>query len=203
MQALVLLVMHLAAGTPGSRLHKHCGSDELGRMGIIQCCQPPAPLCSLVGDAVLCCYMCLLCHTIMICVIFSAPHPSFLSLRPLLLPLACRLAASAKGERGQAAEATGTIAAAELLELLATGACVDEHLADQLVIFMALAKGRWALGTGHADCTCALNHLESRCCTDAGLHWATALLVLLNTGCGAFTGWWQQHSTAYPAQHST
>lgn len=71
-----------------------------------------------------------------------AMDPSHAMVVPPTTP-GCRLAASAKGEAGVAPEATAAIAAGELLELLAAGACVDEHLADQLVIFMALARGRW------------------------------------------------------------
>jgi hypothetical protein len=122
----------------------------------------------------------------------GALNPSFLTPPPPLLVLACRLAASAKGERGQAAEAAGTIAAAELLELLATGACVDEHLADQLVIFMALAKGRWALGM-----------LVPTVHTHQPTQDSAAAMMLHSTGqaplpgalehVGACTGWRQQH----------
>lgn len=51
------------------------------------------------------------------------------------------LAASAKGERGVPAEATGSIATAALLDTLKSGACVDEWMQDQLIIFMVLASG--------------------------------------------------------------
>lgn len=53
----------------------------------------------------------------------------------------CLLGASARGERGVTAEAVGSIAAASLLADLRGGACVDEHLQDQLVVFMALGGG--------------------------------------------------------------
>jgi RNA 3'-terminal phosphate cyclase (ATP) len=48
---------------------------------------------------------------------------------------------SALGERGLPAERVGRIAAESLVEELKTGAAVDEHLADQLIIYMALADG--------------------------------------------------------------
>jgi RNA 3'-terminal phosphate cyclase len=53
-----------------------------------------------------------------------------------------RLAASALGERGKPAEAVGRDAARSLLGELATGAPVDEHAADQGVIWLALGGGR-------------------------------------------------------------
>lgn len=53
----------------------------------------------------------------------------------------CLLGATALGERGVSSETVGEAAADALVAQLETGACVDEHLADQLVIFMALAEG--------------------------------------------------------------
>jgi RNA 3'-terminal phosphate cyclase (ATP) len=53
----------------------------------------------------------------------------------------CLLGASTLGERGVSSEEVGTRAGAALAAALASGACVDEHAADQLVIFMALAAG--------------------------------------------------------------
>ncbi|KAJ1489711.1 hypothetical protein T484DRAFT_1936571 [Baffinella frigidus] len=52
-----------------------------------------------------------------------------------------RLGASALMDRKVSAEAAGRQAARELVESLAGKACVDEHLQDQLIIFMALADG--------------------------------------------------------------
>ncbi|KAL4431941.1 hypothetical protein ABPG77_000208 [Micractinium sp. CCAP 211/92] len=60
----------------------------------------------------------------------------------------CVLGASGLGERGVPAEAIGERAAGELMDALASGACSDEWLQDQLIIFMALAKGRSRLLTG-------------------------------------------------------
>ncbi len=51
-----------------------------------------------------------------------------------------RLRPGGRPRRGS--EAIGRSVAAQLLEDLATGAAVDRHLADMLVIFAALARGR-------------------------------------------------------------
>ena len=53
----------------------------------------------------------------------------------------CRLGASALLGRGDSPGEVGRRAAADLAALLASGACVDEHMQDQLVLFMALADG--------------------------------------------------------------
>jgi RNA 3'-phosphate cyclase len=52
----------------------------------------------------------------------------------------CRLAGEAIGERGKKAEEVGRDAAVFLKKQLDTGAPVDEHMADQLLPFMALAS---------------------------------------------------------------
>ena len=51
-------------------------------------------------------------------------------------------------QQGVAGAAVGVAAAEALLRELAHGGAVDEHLADQLVVFMALAAGRSRLLTG-------------------------------------------------------
>lgn len=51
------------------------------------------------------------------------------------------------GERGKPAERVGAEAAGELLEHHATGLPVDPHLADQLVLYLAQAKGTSVLAT--------------------------------------------------------
>lgn len=48
---------------------------------------------------------------------------------------------SALGERGKRAEAVGEEAASGLARFVDSGACVEEHLADQLIVYMALARG--------------------------------------------------------------
>ncbi len=53
----------------------------------------------------------------------------------------CRLGADRAGAPRRSSEAIGRSVAASLLADLATGATVDRHLADQLVLFAALAKG--------------------------------------------------------------
>jgi RNA 3'-terminal phosphate cyclase (ATP) len=52
-----------------------------------------------------------------------------------------RIGGSALGERGKPAEKVGEEAAAYLVDELKSGAAVDVHLADQLIIYMALAEG--------------------------------------------------------------
>jgi len=55
----------------------------------------------------------------------------------------CLLGASGLGERGISAEDVAQGAADELMDLILNSkACVDDHLMDQLIIFMALADGR-------------------------------------------------------------
>jgi RNA 3'-terminal phosphate cyclase (ATP) len=58
----------------------------------------------------------------------------------LFLGMRGRAGASALGRRGLPAEAVADAAVAPLLTYLASGAAVDEHLADQLVPFCALAN---------------------------------------------------------------
>jgi RNA 3'-phosphate cyclase len=52
-----------------------------------------------------------------------------------------KLGASALGERGRPAEEVGAQAAAGLAKELASGACVDEHAADQILPWLALCGG--------------------------------------------------------------
>jgi RNA 3'-terminal phosphate cyclase len=54
-----------------------------------------------------------------------------------------RLGGSALGERGKPAEEVGTEAAEELVSAVESGADVDEHAADQLVPYVALAGGSY------------------------------------------------------------
>lgn len=62
---------------------------------------------------------------------------------------------SALGERGKPAEKVGREAASLLADELRTGAVIDAHLADQLIIYMALAEGPSCIKagrlTGHAE----------------------------------------------------
>lgn len=46
------------------------------------------------------------------------------------------------GKIGKPAEEVGRVAADNLIDMIQKGAPVDEHLADQLLVYMALAKGR-------------------------------------------------------------
>ncbi len=57
----------------------------------------------------------------------------------------------ALGERGKPAERVADEVSDELLHFLAGGAATDPHLADQLVILMALASGRSVLSTAQVS----------------------------------------------------
>jgi RNA 3'-terminal phosphate cyclase (ATP) len=54
---------------------------------------------------------------------------------------ACPAGFSSLGERGKRAETVGEEAARDLLDYYHTGACLDYHLADQIVLYLALAEG--------------------------------------------------------------
>lgn len=67
------------------------------------------------------------------------------------------LGSSALGERGLPAENVGRKAAEKLYEEIASGAAVDEHLSDQLIIFMGLAKGRSSFTTSRLSSHASTN----------------------------------------------
>ena len=60
----------------------------------------------------------------------------------------CILGGSALGSSKLSSHKTGIKAAEEFLEAVECGGCVDKHIQDQLIIFMALAPGRSELVTG-------------------------------------------------------
>jgi len=60
----------------------------------------------------------------------------------------CRIGGSALGKKGLAAEQVASKAVDDMIRNLDAGGCVDEHLQDQLVIFMALAKGTSRIRSG-------------------------------------------------------
>lgn len=60
----------------------------------------------------------------------------------------CILGGSALGKRTEKPEETGKRAADELLKTIKSGACVDSHTQDQVIIFMALAEGRSRIRMG-------------------------------------------------------
>lgn len=60
----------------------------------------------------------------------------------------CLFGTSSLGERGKPAEQVGEEAGLEMVANLGYGGCVDEYLQDQLVLYMALAKGRSTIKTG-------------------------------------------------------
>jgi len=51
------------------------------------------------------------------------------------------------GQKGKRAEEVADDACSDLFQFLASDAAVDEHLADQLILYMALAKGRSSIFT--------------------------------------------------------
>ncbi|XP_068599805.1 RNA 3'-terminal phosphate cyclase [Brachionichthys hirsutus] len=60
----------------------------------------------------------------------------------------CVFAGSALGKKGVHADKIGTEAAEMLLRNIRHNGCVDEFLQDQLIVFMAMAKGRSRIRTG-------------------------------------------------------
>ncbi|CAF4406610.1 unnamed protein product, partial [Adineta steineri] len=60
----------------------------------------------------------------------------------------CILAASSLGKRGVPAHEVSTQATEDLLYDLSYQACVDQHLQDQLIILMTLAKGHSKIRCG-------------------------------------------------------
>lgn len=60
----------------------------------------------------------------------------------------CLISASGLGEKGLPAEEVGQNAAKKLIEDVTAGGCVDEHIQDQVLIFMALAEGKSRVRTG-------------------------------------------------------
>ena len=54
---------------------------------------------------------------------------------------------SSLGQKGKRAEEVADDACSDLFQFLASDAAVDEHLADQLILYMALAKGRSSVVT--------------------------------------------------------
>jgi RNA 3'-phosphate cyclase len=60
----------------------------------------------------------------------------------------CRLGGSTICKPRQTAEEAGAAAATELVKALKAGGCVDEWLQDQLILYMALAKGTSRMLTG-------------------------------------------------------
>jgi len=60
----------------------------------------------------------------------------------------CILGGSGLGSKGTDAATVGRDAADELIKAIEGGGCVDEYLQDQIIIFLALAKGRSTVKTG-------------------------------------------------------
>lgn len=67
----------------------------------------------------------------------------------------CVLGGSGLGSRrDQEGPSPGETAANEILKPILTGACVDEHTQDQMIILMALAKGTSQIKVGNEKLTC-------------------------------------------------
>lgn len=60
----------------------------------------------------------------------------------------CLIGGSALGKRGVSTEEVGSNAAKEVIEDVKSGACTDRYVQDQLIILMALAKGKSCLRCG-------------------------------------------------------
>ena len=60
----------------------------------------------------------------------------------------CILGGSGLGSKGTDPATVGRDAADELIKAIKGGGCVDEYLQDQIVVFLALAKGRSTVKTG-------------------------------------------------------
>ena len=60
----------------------------------------------------------------------------------------CELGGSGLGSKGTDAAAVGIDAADELIKAIEGGGCVDEYLQDQIIVFLALAKGRSTVKIG-------------------------------------------------------
>jgi len=59
----------------------------------------------------------------------------------------CRAGFSSLGAIGKKAEAVGEEAASEFIEYSSTSACLDPHLADQILLYLAVAEGRTSFTT--------------------------------------------------------
>jgi len=97
----------------------------------------------------------------------------------------CLLAAARPGEVGKEEE-VGAAAGAELARTLASGACVDEWLQDQLVLFMALADGTSRVRT----CDLTL-HTRTAMAVAERLTGATFTVRCVREGVGGGSGLWE------------
>ncbi len=74
----------------------------------------------------------------------------------------CRLAASELGKRGKPAEKVGAEAARALKRQMGSGACLDEHMADQVLPYLALADGESAVTVAAVTDHCRTNIARHR-----------------------------------------
>ncbi len=127
---LEIRLLSLAADLPRSIADRQSGAAEAA----LACCKAPVRIETLCLPS--------LCKGTMLLVegVFESAHCSYFSL----------------GERGKPAERVGAEAAEAFLRFLDSGAVVDEHGADQLILPLALARGDSVFRT------CAVTaHLET------------------------------------------
>jgi RNA 3'-terminal phosphate cyclase (ATP)/RNA 3'-terminal phosphate cyclase (GTP) len=101
----------------------------------------------------------------------------------------CRLGASNLGERGRRAEKVGRECAQELDRLMKTGSCLDPHMADQVLPFLALAGGESQVRVAEVTDHCRTNirvieqFLPARFAVDEG-----EALITCRDGAGRLRG---------------
>ena len=93
---------------------------------------------------------------------------------------------TALGERGKPAERVGTEAGSELRDFIASGAAVDTHLADQLLLYAALADGPCTYSTpvvsSHLKTNALVIEQLSGISTSFSSHGAITLLKITGSG---------------------
>jgi RNA 3'-terminal phosphate cyclase (ATP) len=90
--------------------------------------------------------------------------------------------ASALGARGKKAEAVGAEAAKGLAALLTGTCCVDEHLADQAMIYAALASGETAISIPRETEHIKTNSGVIRKFVDAGIEVVDGVMKIRGSG---------------------
>jgi RNA 3'-terminal phosphate cyclase (ATP) len=93
----------------------------------------------------------------------------------------------ALGERGKRAETVGLEAAEELRGFLSSGACLDHHLADQMILYLALAEGQSIITASKISDHLRTNMYVIEQFTDAAFTIQLPDTVTVK-GCGCFPG---------------
>jgi RNA 3'-terminal phosphate cyclase (ATP) len=91
----------------------------------------------------------------------------------------------ALGEKGKRAETVGWEAAWELNRFLASGVCLDPHLADQIILYLALAEGESVITTSMITDHLRTNIYVIERFTDAAFTIEPPYTVTIK-GCGIF-----------------